>query len=239
MSIPRALSFDAGNTLLYIAPSVGEVYAEVTRRFGGTATPAQLEQWFFEGWDRSAPRRGTPEDPLASSAAIEYEMWTRIARHVYPHLDGIQAGFETWFGALYESFGEGGSYALYPDALACLEACRARGLKMAVCSNWDPRLHAVIRGLGLGEFMEGVLLSAEVGRRKPAREMFDRTAEALRCRPEEVLHVGDTWSDDVEGALAAGMRACWLNRDGSEAPPGGNGRVLQIKSLGELVAMTQ
>lgn len=241
----RGVSFDAGNTLLYIAPSVGEVYAEVTRGFGGTASTAELEQWFFEGWDRSAPLRGTASDPLASSAAIELALWRNIAGHVYPHLSGIRADFETWFGALYASFAGGAAYALYHDAIACLDACRARGLRIAVCSNWDSRLHEVLRDLGVRDYLEGVIISAEVGRRKPAREMFDRTAEVLGFRPEEILHVGDTWSDDVEGALAAGMQACWVNRYGEAAPVGQivgqtsvcprGGEVTTVRSLGELV----
>lgn len=230
----RGVSFDAGNTLLYIAPSVGEVYAEVTRGFGGTATAAELEQWFFEGWDRSAPLRGTPSDPLASSAAIELAMWRNIAGHVYPQLNGVRADFETWFTALYGRFAGGSAYALYPDAIECLQACRSRALRIAVCSNWDSRLHEVLRDLGLRDYLEGVIISAEVGRRKPAREMFDRTAEALGCRPEEVLHVGDTWADDVEGALAAGMRACWVNRIGEPAPRDADGRVIVVRGLGEV-----
>jgi putative hydrolase of the HAD superfamily len=47
----------------------------------------------------------------------------------------------------------------------------------------------------------------EVGHAKPRREPFAAAVAALKCRPEEVVHVGDDERTDVRGALAAGMRA--------------------------------
>ena len=45
--------------------------------------------------------------------------------------------------------------------------------------------------------------------------------------------VGDSLANDVDGALAAGLRAVWLNRDGRDRPPGRPG-VVEIASLTEL-----
>ncbi|MGH2950070.1 MAG: HAD family hydrolase, partial [Solirubrobacteraceae bacterium] len=51
---------------------------------------------------------------------------------------------------------------------------------------------------------------------------------------EAALHVGDSPREDVEGALAAGMRAVLLVRDRSSVP---GGRADIIGSLAELPAL--
>ena len=48
----RAVFFDAGGTLLYPHPSVGEVYARVAAEHGVKARPDLLNQIFHAVWDQ-------------------------------------------------------------------------------------------------------------------------------------------------------------------------------------------
>ena len=66
---------------------------------------------------------------------------------------------------------------------------------------------------------------------KPHRELFDKALEISGCLPEEVIHVGDSLSSDVEGAKRAGIRPVLLDRKGKAAPEG----VSVIRSLTELL----
>jgi putative hydrolase of the HAD superfamily len=59
--------------------------------------------------------------------------------------------------------------------------------------------------------------SASVGADKPARAVFDAALELAGCGPEHALHVGDSPTNDVAGAAAAGIRAVLLER--GEARP--------------------
>src|SRR5437764_899923 len=78
---------------------------------------------------------------------------------------------------------------------------------------------------------DAVVLSCEVGVRKPHPRFFAAVVEALGVDPGGALFVGDSMRDDVLGAAAAGMRAClatWYRRD-SEA--GGRGVTLGTEPL--------
>ena len=57
-----------------------------------------------------------------------------------------------------------------------------------------------------------MVISEEIGIRKPRREIFDAVARTLDLVPEEILHVGDNLNADVAGAAACGMRTVWLTR---------------------------
>ena len=102
----------------------------------------------------------------------------------------------------------------YPDAMPALERLRDRGAKLVCVSNWDCSLPDVLARCGLDGALDGVVVSATAGARKPAAEIFDRALEIAGCEPEEAVHVGDTAEEDVDGARAAGIRALYLDRDG-------------------------
>ena len=89
----------------------------------------------------------------------------------------------------------------------------ARGLALAVLSNWDERLPRLLEGLGLGERFATVVYSQAVGVEKPHPAIFEDLLERLELPAARVLHVGDSRRDDVEGARAVGMEALWLTRD--------------------------
>lgn len=61
-----------------------------------------------------------------------------------------------------------------------------------------------------------VVTSEDVRAYKPRPEIFERALQVLGARPDEVVHVGDSFSADVDGASRAGLRAVWLNRKGRQ-----------------------
>ncbi len=88
------------------------------------------------------------------------------------------------------------------------DACRAlaaRGLRLAVVSNWDVGLHDHLRALGLDALVDTVVTSAEAGAPKPAPAVFELALARLGATPEQTVHVGDAEAD-AEGARAAGLR---------------------------------
>ena len=122
-------------------------------------------------------------------------------------------------------------FSAYPDALATLPLLRARGIGLVAVSNWDVSLAPTLRGLGLGQMLDAVITSAQVGAAKPAPEVFAAALALLGLSPGDVLHVGDDPRLDVLGARAAGVRPVLLVRAGASAVPAG---VLTISSLADL-----
>jgi putative hydrolase of the HAD superfamily len=118
----------------------------------------------------------------------------------------------------------------YADAEPALMELRSRGLAIVVVSNWDHSLHQRLTETGLAPLVDGAVASAELGHAKPERAIFEHALELAGAGPGEALHAGDSPREDVEGALAAGLRAVLVARDGRPA----NASVPVITSLAEL-----
>ncbi len=97
-----------------------------------------------------------------------------------------------------------------PDALETLERLHARGLRTAVASNapFPPEmLHRQVRVNGIAGRVDAVVFSSEVGRRKPAPELYLAALDRLGVPPAGALYVGDRVVEDYDGPVRLGMRA--------------------------------
>jgi putative hydrolase of the HAD superfamily len=121
-------------------------------------------------------------------------------------------------------------FAPFPEVAGALAGARGCGKRLVVVSNWDVSLHAVLERLGLGELLDGIVTSAEVGARKPSPAIFERGLSVAAVGPRDAVHVGDSIKDDVQGAMRAGIEAVLMRRDGRAGPPG----VRTIATLAEL-----
>jgi FMN phosphatase YigB (HAD superfamily) len=126
---------------------------------------------------------------------------------------GIEAEFRAWAPARH----------VHPDAPTLLDGVRRLGLRVAVAANsFDPPglFRADLAAQAIGGRADAVVLSCEVGLRKPHPRFYAAVAEALAAEPGAVMFVGDSFRDDVLGPYEAGMRAClatWYRKD-QEAP---------------------
>jgi FMN phosphatase YigB (HAD superfamily) len=87
-------------------------------------------------------------------------------------------------------------------------------VQLGLCSNFSHSVTAIsiLEDYGLHSHLDAVVISEEVGFRKPRREIFDAVLEALTVEREEVLHVGDSLTADVAGAASMGIQSVWLTR---------------------------
>lgn len=126
---------------------------------------------------------------------------------------------------------------LYPDALPCLAALRARGYRVAIVANQPASRSTELRALGVDA--EVVAMSEAMGVAKPHPDFFARALELMgNPEPDAVAYVGDRLDNDVAPARAAGMRAVWIRRGpwgviGRPAP--GAEPALTVRTLAELV----
>jgi putative hydrolase of the HAD superfamily len=110
-----------------------------------------------------------------------------------------------------------GEAILYPEALEVLERTRALG-RIALLSNTQSFELDFLEALGLAAHFRVKGLSAELGHLKPEAGAFEALQRRLGLFPGELALVGDSWKDDVEGALRAGWTAIWINRRGRPRP---------------------
>ncbi len=123
---------------------------------------------------------------------------------------------------------------LDPESLAVLSWLGAHGVKRAVCSNapFPPEMmRRQVKSNGIGSMVEAVVFSSEVGRRKPAPEMYRAALDAVGLEAQHALFVGDRVREDYEGPVAMGMRAVIFTAHLDGAPPEG---VPTIASLSQV-----
>lgn len=96
--------------------------------------------------------------------------------------------------------------APHRGVVEALERARVAGMKLAVLSDFDPG--EKLRHLGLDRIGWHAVVAAETtGALKPDPRGFLEVARRLRIAPGKMVHIGDREDADVQGALAAGMRA--------------------------------
>ena len=104
---------------------------------------------------------------------------------------------------------------------------RRQGLKIGLLSNSSRNLEEFVAHHGLSA--DAVLTSGAHGKAKPHESIFRALLGALEVEPPDAVMVGDTLHDDVEGALAVGMRAVLLDREGRH--PDVAGRLHDLSGL--------
>ncbi|HWE81573.1 MAG TPA: HAD-IA family hydrolase, partial [Gaiellaceae bacterium] len=120
-------------------------------------------------------------------------------------------------------------FELFDDALPALAFVRSAGLSIGLLSNSSRNLDEFVAHHRLEA--DAVLTSFAHGKTKPHESIFRAVLELLEVTAADALMVGDTLQEDVEGALAVGMRAVLLDRD--DRHPEVEGR---LRSLAELPA---
>lgn len=101
----------------------------------------------------------------------------------------------------------------YPEVPEVLRELRTRGIRLAICSNWDWDLAEAVDEVGLSDLVDVQVSSAWAGARKPHPRIFEHTLTKLGADPAECMFVGDTWGPDVAGPQSMGMKSLYLSRE--------------------------
>lgn len=212
----KAVTLDVGGTLVEPWPSVGAVYAEAAERAGfGVFEAGLLDRRFAAAW------RARGDFDYSTDA------WARVVADTFHELTP-RAADPRLFTALYAAFAEARAWRVFPDVWPALEGLRAAGVRLGVVSNWDRRLGPLLEALDLARFFDLVLVSGEVGIHKPAPGIFTQAVRHWGFQPHEVLHVGDSRREDLEGAQAAGVSALLIDRSGGKRAPGSLASLLDL-----------
>jgi putative hydrolase of the HAD superfamily len=125
---------------------------------------------------------------------------------------------------------------VFPDHHGDLLRGLAKSHKLAVVSNFDytPMAWHILEREAVADLFETVVVSDEVGWRKPKPVIFELALQRMGTAPGDALFVGDRADIDVAGAQGVGMAAAWINRDGSPLPEGVQAPEFEIRDLAEL-----
>lgn len=219
----RAVFFDAVGTLIHPSPSAAEAYAEVGRRYGSKLDICEIQSRFLEAFRR---QEQADEERLGrTSEAREIARWRTIVAEVLTDATDPAA----CFAELFHHFSRPGSWRVEPETAETFQQLLDRGFTLGLASNYDHRLREVAHGIPSLTGISHIVISSEVGWRKPNREFFAALCRRAFLPPEQVLLVGDDLDNDYRGAEEAGLRAVLFD------PKGTGGGEATIHRLAELV----
>jgi putative hydrolase of the HAD superfamily len=101
---------------------------------------------------------------------------------------------------------------LFDESLAVLRALRARGVKTALVSNCSHNTRPGVDRLRLEDEMDAVVLSFEVGARKPEPAIYLEALRALGANADDAVFVDDQPAY-CDGAAALGIDTLLIVRD--------------------------
>jgi putative hydrolase of the HAD superfamily len=207
----RAIFFDAVGTVIHPEPSAGDAYAIIGRRFGSRLGAVEVRQRFgtaFKCQEEEDLRRG-----LRTDEKRERERWQRIVAEVLDDVTDRGGCFE----ALYQHFTQPASWRCDAHTATVIRTLLDQGYRVGLASNFDHRLRNVTSGLPALAGVSPLVISSEVGWKKPAPTFFSALCRNVALTPEQVLLVGDDPDNDLAGAIAAGMHALLFDPHGRYA----------------------
>ncbi len=164
---------------------------------------------------------------------INTVFWERLERNEITKSRVLIGRFEQFFGeigipvSLAEEFNRryqirlGDTIVFRDDSIRIVKSLRGCVRQYVVSNGTIVAQNRKLKLSGLGELMDGIFLSEEIGAEKPNKAFFDAVFEKIRpFRPDEVLIVGDSLTSDIRGGNNAGIRTCWYNPERKEAPDG-------------------
>jgi putative hydrolase of the HAD superfamily len=140
----RWIAFDAVGTLIDPHPDVATAYARIGAKYDSRRTVSEVRTRFRSAFAAStAVCLPCEAGQILTSEDLEANRWRWIVEHV---LDDVQDR-AACFTELYDHFADPANWRLFDDAPETLSRLRDQGLRLAMASNFDQRLHAVCRGI--------------------------------------------------------------------------------------------
>jgi HAD superfamily hydrolase (TIGR01549 family) len=124
----------------------------------------------------------------------------------------------------------------FPETPRVLNSLRGR-YKLGVITNYmdGHTCQLVFDKLGYREIFDTLVVSAEVGYRKPSRVIFEQALKETESRPESCVMVGDMYEADIVGANNMGMNSILIDVYNNQHEHYGEATVA-IKDISELPA---
>lgn len=188
----RFIFFDVGNTLLF--PNRARMLA-----------PLPLDQHpTLETWQALERRTKQEFDQGLMNGRVDHGFWWTFHTYLLQQRNALDDGVRD---TLVENTQNSANWdQILPGTRDALERLR-REYAIAVISNADGRIDAVLRRCGIADCFASITDSGNVGHEKPHPAIFEAALREMKADAAESLYVGDVYSVDYVGARNAGMQA--------------------------------
>ena len=220
----RKIEDDGDNLILSSTRYTTVIVKAITFDLGGTLLESEMD---LEGYHKALASylqaKGCEVEPQRLKSAID----TALTHLSEIQADGREKTFEEVYrealgsvqfetndrtlGEIRELFSAHGSATVYPCVDQLLSDL-SKKYRLGMISN---SIHSTPREIvaerGWGNYFSAVVVSRDVGFRKPRPEIFRYALSLLGVGAAETLHVGDRVDADVRGASAMGMNPIWIS----------------------------
>lgn len=208
---PRGVFFDLYGTLL-IYGDMAAAWSDWLSALWGSLTACGLSIPKDSLAERCNGFFERPDPPPDSTGLTIFERRLRVLC--------AELGLDTDDGCLRKTAATSvaawdGHVTLDPETVPMLKALKPTK-SLALVSNYDhpPHVHKLLAKHRLTGFFDAIVVSGEVGVKKPDPRIFAPALEQTGLRPEQALFVGDA-VEDIEGARAAGLAPILIQRAGA------------------------
>ena len=209
----HAIGFDFFGTLI-------EATAEVTVCLGNICTQLELHNIPIsrEEFTRTYRQvtRGYREERHHAFKEVNNALWLQATLKRLGHdlpitslpiQEAVNAYFFPW------------KLRIYDDVYPILDQLVPK-YPLGLISNFthSPFIHEALHRFSLHHYFKTIIVSDDIGRRKPHPNIFHHFLENMKVSADKVLFIGDDIKCDVLGAQNIGMKTAWLHRTSGQNP---------------------
>ncbi len=211
--IEKIIFFDVANTLLHLKKSVTETYADFASTNDSYINPKLLKQPLKEVWNELSIKYNDVSNLKYGVDEKSSKQWWNLYVNKVFERAGYKGDINTFFDKLYYYFGSADPWILYDDAIETIVGVKKKGYKTGILSNWDHRLKNLIIDLDIDKYFDHIFISSYIGYEKPNRRIFEHALNISGIKPEDAYHIGDSYREDILGALNVGIKPLFIRRE--------------------------
>jgi putative hydrolase of the HAD superfamily len=223
----KTIFLDLGNTLAYSIPnSVIDIWLELLKEQGFSVNSDELSIAIAEADKMYLPK-------IYEYVGKMNDLWIPHNRYVLNKLR-IQDPADDINNLINRGFLDSQRwFRVFPETHSGLSSLKERGYKLGLVSNnIDGMIQSQMKLLDLSRYFESITYSQEAGVEKPNPAIFKLALKRAESIPEERLHVGDNYEQDIIGARSVGITPILLDRNKTRSLAD----CIRIESLFELLS---
>ena len=208
MNTIKAIGIDLVNTLITIDPAgIDDAFGKLVRSLEESGFGIDPDP-FRQTYRREAARFFKEAHESGRETYNRFWIRSALSQHGYDvSADDklLDKAVESYFSAFY-------SYCRpIPGVIEALALLKER-YRLGLLSNFTyaPVVRETLDHLRLTRFFETILVSADLGYRKPHPLVFETLAQRLELAAGQMIFIGDELEPDIFGAKSAGLTPIWF-----------------------------
>ncbi|MGZ3774775.1 MAG: HAD family hydrolase [Pseudobdellovibrionaceae bacterium] len=209
----QAIAFDFGGTLFSTAkmgkftPAMTNVFikAIIQELKCSTVNAEFVFSAYIKAWKQRRARAGNlPEHEVSSFDLLKYALtevgFSLNKDQIIKILNAFHAEESNQFSPL-------------PFVIESLPLLLKDSYRLCIVSNnpWSESIKASLQRHNIGTFFEHIIVSCDIGFRKPHQQIFEELIKRLALPASNILFVGDSFIHDTEKPKQLGMKTCLVD----------------------------